>query len=125
MKLPIVEVRIQYEHDVVACRQRARQIAEAMGMDPQHQTRLATAVSEIARNAFMYARGGRAEFFLEGATAPQLLCVRISDKGSGIPGVDQILERGYRSNTGMGLGITGARRLMDSFSIATEPGKGT
>jgi signal transduction histidine kinase/CheY-like chemotaxis protein len=123
--LRILEVRIQYEDDVVACRQRARQIGEAAGLEPQQQTRLATAVSEIARNAFMYAGGGTAEFFLEGTTAPQLLCVRISDKGRGIPNIDQVLDGSYRSNTGMGLGIVGARRLMDTFSVATQPEKGT
>jgi signal transduction histidine kinase/CheY-like chemotaxis protein len=125
MTLPILTVRIQYEHDVVACRQRARQIAEALGMEPQQQTRLATAVSEIARNAFTYAGGGRAEFYLEGATAPQLLSVSVVDEGKGIAHLDDVLDGRYRSETGMGLGIVGARRLMDRFHIETSRGKGT
>src|ERR1700688_1512422 len=104
MTLPILTVRIQYEHDVVACRQRARQIAAALGFEPQQQTRLATAVSEIARHAFVYAGGGRAVFFLEGATPPQILSVRIADDGRGIPKLDEILNGSYRSATGMGLG---------------------
>ena len=64
MSIPILSVRVQYEHDVVAARQRTRQLAEALGFDTQQQTRLATAVSEIARNAFNYANGGRIELAL-------------------------------------------------------------
>ena len=121
----LLTLHICYEDDVVACRQRARQVAEVLGFDPQQQTRLATAVSEIARNAFNYAGGGRAEFLLEGNTAPQLLRIRIWDEGKGIANVDEILEGRYRSATGMGLGIIGAKRLMDQFAITSSPGSGT
>ena len=125
MTLPLLTQRICYEDDVVACRQRARQVAEALGFDAQQQTRVATAVSEIARNAFNYVGKGNAEFFLEGNTAPQLLRIRICDEGRGIPNVDEILEGRYRSATGMGLGIIGAKRLMDQFTITSSPGRGT
>jgi signal transduction histidine kinase/CheY-like chemotaxis protein len=125
VKLPILSVRIQYEPDVVAARQRTRQLAEELGFDSQQQTRLATAVSEIARNAYVYARGGKVDFSLEGATAPQLFSIRVSDPGPGIPHIEQVLSGRYRSETGMGLGILGAQRLMDRFHIETAPGKGT
>ena len=125
MSLPILTVRVQYEHDVVASRQRAKQVAEVLGFETQQQTRLATAVSEIARNAFAYAGGGKVEFLLEGSTVPQLLTVRISDEGRGIPNLEEVLEGRYRSQTGMGLGLLGARRLMDQFSVVCPPGKGT
>ena len=125
MSIPVLSVRVQYEHDVVAARQRTRQLAEALGFDAQQQTRLATAVSEIARNAFNYAGGGRVEFSLEGNTAPQLFSVRVIDTGPGIPHLDQILSGRYRSGTGMGLGIIGAQRLMDRFCIEAATGKGT
>ena len=125
MSVGILSVRVQYEHDVVAARQRTRQLAQALGFDTQQQTRLATAVSEIARNAFHYAGGGRVEFSLEGNTAPQLLSVRVMDNGPGIPHLDEILSGRYRSGTGMGLGIIGAQRLMDRFRIDSTPGKGT
>ncbi len=125
MNLPVLSVRLQYEHDVVAARQRAKQIAELLGFDSQQQTRLATAVSEIARNAFAYAGGGKVEFSVEGATSPQLFLIRISDKGPGIPMLDQILEGSYRSKTGMGLGMVGAQRLMDRFTVSTRLGAGT
>jgi len=123
--LPILSAEIRYEQDVVSARHRTRQIAARLGFDPQQQTRLATAVSEIARNAFQYGRGGRIEFFLESQTAPQILLVRISDQGPGISNLDRILEGKYSSRTGMGLGILGARRLMDRFEIRSGSPRGT
>jgi anti-sigma regulatory factor (Ser/Thr protein kinase) len=125
VSFPILSLAVRYEHDVVAARQRARQIAGLLGFDAQDQTRIATAVSEIARNAFAYAGGGRVEFLVEGQTAPQLFLVRISDQGPGIADLPQILEGDYRSSTGMGLGLVGARRLMDHFDISSTPGRGT
>jgi len=109
----------------VAARQRARQIARLLGFDAQDQTRISTAVSEIARNAFTYARGGRVEYVLEGKTTPQLFIIRISDSGSGIADLKTILDGRYRSQTGMGLGIIGSRRLVDHFEVESTPGKGT
>src|SRR5580658_6029021 len=123
--LPILKAEIRYEQDVVSARQRTRQIAALLSFDGQQQTRLATAVSEIARNAFQYAGGGRVEFSLEGQTAPQIFLVRISDHGPGIPDLDRILNGQYASRTGMGLGILGARRLMDRFEIHSSAGTGT
>ena len=76
VKLDVLSVNIGREHDVVNARQRARQVAELLGFDVQDQTRIATAVSEIARNAFRYAGGGRVEFAVEGRSAPQLLVDR-------------------------------------------------
>ena len=113
MNLPILSLTIHYEHDTVAARQRARQIARLLGFDSQDQTRIATAVSEIARNAFNYAGGGKVEYSLEGRTAPQLFLMKVSDSGPGIRNLNTILEGRYQSQTGMGLGIIGARRLMD------------
>src|SRR5256885_2196555 len=120
----ILSVAIKYEHDVVAARQRTRQIAESLGFDAQDQTRIATAVSEIARNAYSYAGGGRVDFLVEGRTQPQLLVVRVADGGPGITNLQDVLDGRYRSDTGMGLGIVGARRLMDQFQIESS-GAGT
>ncbi len=125
MSINILSVAIQYEHDTVTARQRARQIARLLGFDPQDQTRISTAVSEIARNAFTYGHGGRVEFQLEGRTAPQLFIMKVSDTGAGIRDLQTILEGRYHSKTGMGLGIVGARRLMDQFEIESAPGHGT
>ncbi len=125
MTLPILSSEIRYEQDVVSARQRTRQIAGLLGFDAQQQTRLATAVSEIARNAFQNGGGGRVEFGVEGLTVPQLFMIRISDRGPGIARLEDILNGQYRSQTGMGLGILGARRLMDRFEIKSSPGAGT
>jgi len=121
----ILSLALHAERDVVLARQRARQIAGLLGFDTQDQTRIATAVSEIARNAVTYARGGKIAFRLEGATPPQVLVVEVTDEGPGIAELAGILEGRYRSPTGMGVGIVGARRLMDQFDIATRAGGGT
>jgi signal transduction histidine kinase/CheY-like chemotaxis protein len=125
MTQALLTLAIEAERDVVLARQRARRIAELLGFDPQDQTRIATAVSEIARNAFNYARRGRVEFVVEGRTAPQLFRVQVSDAGPGVADLDTVLSGAYRSPTGMGLGIVGARRLMDQFDIESISGKGT
>ena len=124
-QIALLSVAMHTEHDVVSARQRARQVGALLGLDAQDQTRVATAVSEIARNAVQYGGGGRVEFSVEGATVPQLLLVRVTDQGPGIRNLRDILEGRYRSRTGMGLGILGARRLMDQFQIDSEPGRGT
>ncbi len=125
MSRSIINVALKYEDDVVAARQRARQIAGLFGFDAQDQTRIATAVSEIARNAFRYAKNGMVEFLVEGQTSPQVLLIRVTDSGPGIPDLKRILEGRYESHTGMGLGIIGAKRLMDQCEIDSEQGKGT
>jgi len=125
MSKALLTVAVQYEQDVVVSRQRARQIAGLLGFDGQDQTRIATAVSEIARNAYRYAGGGKVEFSLEGESLPQVLHVRISDKGPGIPDVAHVLSGRYRSTTGMGIGLIGAHRLMDRVEVRSERGKGT
>ena len=123
--LPIHTVKITSEPDVVLARPRARQLARLVGFDAQDQTRIATAVSEIARNAYVYAGGGHVEFLIEGQTAPQLFAVRVVDQGPGIPHLDVVLSGQYQSSTGMGLGLVGARRLMDVFDVDSTPGCGT
>jgi signal transduction histidine kinase/CheY-like chemotaxis protein len=121
----VVTVALKFEDDIVLARQRARQLARLLGFDAQDQTRIATSVSEIARNAFRYAGGGKVEFGVEGRTTPQLFEIVVSDEGPGIARLSDILDGSYRSSTGMGLGIIGARRLMDQFEITSAPGKGT
>ena len=121
MSKPLLALEIRLEHDVVLARQRARQIAGLLGFESQDQTRIATAVSEIARNAFQYAGGGKVEFLLDGKDTPALL-LRVSDRGPGIGDVQTILDGRYHSPTGMGLGLVGARRLMDRFDLHSAPG---
>ena len=124
MNLKLMRTEIRYERDVVLARQRARAVAAALKFDVQAQTRLATAVSEIARNAFQYAGGGWIDFEIdEGAS--RMLMVSVHDRGRGIPNLDEILAGKYVSKTGMGLGIIGAKRLLDHFHIASNREGGT
>jgi signal transduction histidine kinase len=116
----LLTVVLKGDSDFVLARQRAKQIAGILGFENQDQTRIATAVSEIARNAFEYAGGGRAEFFVDRVPQPQFRIV-ISDKGKGIDSIEAIYEGSYASASGMGLGIVGARRLLDSFDLKTSP----
>src|SRR5512133_3579324 len=122
MKLPVISSPVEVERDVVVARQFASQLAELLGYDVQDRTRIATAVSEIARNAYNYAGRGRVDFAVDlPDSADPSLRITISDSGPGIADVDRILRGRYASTTGMGLGIIGARRLMDGFGI--EAGK--
>jgi signal transduction histidine kinase len=116
---------LRADGDVVVARQRARQVAEQVGMEGQDLVRFATAVSEMARNAFRYAGGGRIDFDVEGAPGEQDVVARITDTGPGIPHLDEVLEGRYVSSTGMGMGIVGTRRLMDRFDLRSVPGQGT
>ncbi len=123
MRITILTIAIQAEHDLVLVRQRCRQFARQLGLDTNRQTRLATAVSEISRNAFQYAGGGKVELIVDRDQAQ--LMVRVSDSGPGIRNLDKILAGSYQSETGLGLGVTGARRLVDEFEIESKPGVGT
>jgi len=125
MTIRLLTSALNVQSDVVGARQRARQLAELLGFDGREQTRIATSVSEIARNAFRYAGGGRVEFEIEGETAPQLLVIRVLDEGPGIARLDEVLDGTYRSDTGMGIGLIGSRRLMDRWEIDSAPGEGT
>ena len=94
MSVRILSVSIRSEHDTVAARQRARQIARLLGFDAQDQTRISTAVSEIARNAFNYAGGGYVEYSIEGTVAPQLFLIKVTDSGPGIRNLINIDQYG-------------------------------
>ena len=118
---PLLSVAVTREHDVVLARQRARQVAAALGFDITEQTRISTAVSEIARNAYSYAGGGRVLFAIEGTHPPQVLTIAVSDKGPGIARLDEVMSGSYRSATGMGLGCTDVADI-DYETIITYTG---
>jgi signal transduction histidine kinase/CheY-like chemotaxis protein len=118
-------ISLHFEYDLVAARRRARQIAALLGFDEQDQTRIATVASEIARNALRYGGGGRVEFGVDRDGSPAALVMTVTDRGPGIRNLDEVLNGQYESQTGMGIGIVGARRLMDDLQISTKPGQGT
>jgi signal transduction histidine kinase len=124
MHTPLLNLQVSSEHDVVRARQRARQIADGLRFDLQGQTKFVTAVSEIVRNAFRYAGGGQVSFALIQDGSPAVEVV-VNDKGPGIPDLPAVLEGRYRSVTGLGMGIVGARRLMERMDINSVPGEGT
>jgi signal transduction histidine kinase/CheY-like chemotaxis protein len=121
MNMVISTLLLRNERDVVQARQRAREIAAMLGFDNQGQIRLATATSEMARNAFRYAREGKVNFGVS-MQEPQTFQIEISDRGPGIRNLSEIMEGRYRSETGLGVGIVGTKRLMDSFSIESSHG---
>jgi signal transduction histidine kinase/DNA-binding response OmpR family regulator len=118
--LSIFTVRLRHERHVVHARQRAREIAALLGFEHQEQIRLATAASEIARNAFRYAQNGAVDFLVLDE-APQLFSICVTDSGPGISNLNDILDGRYVSRTGLGNGIIGTRRLMDRFHIESSP----
>jgi signal transduction histidine kinase len=129
-KRSILRVTLALETDFLLARQRAKQIAGLLGFDLQDQTRVATAVSEIARNAWEYGYGGQVEFLLDPAgeplksgalTATPRLRIVVSDRGPGIPHLEEIWSGVYQSPTGMGIGLSGTRRLLDDLEIVTSP----
>ena len=121
----LLTIVIGTETDIVLARSRTRRLAELIGFDPQDQTRITTAVSEIARNAYEYAAGGQIAFHVIGKALAQSFVIEVRDRGAGIANLADVLAGTHRSATGMGVGLIGARRLMDSFDITSRPGEGT
>jgi len=109
--------------DVIVCRQRAREITVAIGFGLADQTRLATAVSELVRNALEHGGGGCCKIMPCDKDGRHGICVTIVDSGPGIDDIDQAMQDGFTSNGGMGLGLPAAKRLVHEMSIESEPGK--
>lgn len=127
--MPIAEatLAIDGEDGIVASRQRAREVARQLGFGAVDQSRIATAVSELARNVARYATDGRGAVAIRELDASGRVGVEIvvSDEGPGIADVAQALSDGFTSGGGMGMGLPGARRLMDEMTIESAPGQGT
>ena len=119
---PLSSISLHFEYDLVAARRRARQIAGLLGFDDQDQTRIATVASEIARNALRYGGGGRIEFGIDNREGVDALTMSVVDRGPGIKNLDDVLSGRHESKTGMGIGLVGARRLMDDLQVSTAPG---
>jgi serine/threonine-protein kinase RsbT len=116
---------LKAEHDIVLARQAVRKMTIELGFSLVEQTKMVTAASEIARNTLIYGGGGTLtwEMLLDGAKKG--LRLRFEDKGPGIPNVDLAMTDGWTSGTGMGMGLTGAKRLVNEFDLDTRPGEGT
>ncbi|PYE53812.1 ATP-binding protein [Deinococcus yavapaiensis] len=123
--MKLLTVHVQSEQDLVDARGRAKHLAGALGLGPQEQARVATVVSELARNALRYAGGGTVEFHVDTNAAPLTLSMTVSDRGPGIRQLDKVLSGTYASTTGLGVGLLGSKRLMDTFDVRARPGGGT
>ena len=119
-----VQIPIRVDADIVTARRGARELAAKIGLTPTELTVLATAVSEVARNIVRFA--GPGQIVVELVDQPRRgVCIVARDAGPGIADVEQALKDGYSTYHGLGLGLPGARRLMDEFSIVSEVGRGT
>jgi serine/threonine-protein kinase RsbT len=115
-------VPIRQTSDVVLARSFARKVACDIGFGIADQTRLATAVSELARNVMQYAGEGFCEVTDVSDEKLMGLRILIEDHGSGIPDIDKAMKDGYSTSGGLGAGLPGTRRLMDEFAIESQPG---
>jgi serine/threonine-protein kinase RsbT len=119
-------IAIESDADVVTARQRARALAVGLEMPSTDQTLLATAISEIARNITTYAQRGEVVIdVVRDDSGRRGVRVVASDDGPGIEDLERALTDGYTTGGGLGLGLPGARRLVDEFHIKTAPGEGT
>jgi len=116
---------IDIEFDLVKIRQVVRKISKEMQFDIVAQTKLLTAVSELARNVFDYV--GKGEVIVEevGDSLKIGLKITVIDNGPGIPDIDRAMSGGFSTSKGLGKGLSGTKKLMDEFSIQSEVGKGT
>jgi serine/threonine-protein kinase RsbT len=116
---------ISADQDVVRVRQLVRTAAVSAKLSLVDQTKLVTAASELARNTLVYGGGGSVEITLVDSDRRRGVRILFADSGPGIADVDQALTDGYTTGSGLGLGLSGARRLVDEFDIETEVGRGT
>jgi serine/threonine-protein kinase RsbT len=118
-------IAIESDADVVTARQRARELAADLELSSTDQTLLATAISEVARNITTYATRGEVLVSIVHDDNRRGIRVVARDQGPGIEDIGRALQDGYTTGGGLGLGLPGARRLVDDFSIDSAPGQGT
>ncbi|HEX5203864.1 anti-sigma regulatory factor [Paractinoplanes rhizophilus] len=118
-------IAVGSDQDVVRVRQLVRTVAVAAKLSLVDQTKLVTAASELARNTLVYGRGGTVQVTRVDNGRRQGIQIVFADQGPGIADLDLALTDGYTTGNGLGLGLSGARRLVDEFSIDTAVGRGT
>ncbi|MCM3612327.1 anti-sigma regulatory factor [Planomicrobium okeanokoites] len=118
-------VEIQTEWDIVAARQLGRNVAKELGFGTVDQARITTAISELARNIYLYAGQGRIEIQRLTENGINGILIIAADNGPGIPDIRKVMEDGFSTSGGLGAGLPGVKRLMDDFKIETTLGEGT
>jgi serine/threonine-protein kinase RsbT len=116
---------IRSDLDIVIARTMARDLAKSLGFGAIDQARIATAVSELARNIFLYAGTGTVTIRAIERTSRKGMEILCEDQGPGIADVNMVMQDGYSTSRGMGMGLPGAKRLMDEFDIRSQEGMGT
>ena len=118
-------VAIDHDYDIVAARRKARELATQVGFSGSDLTIIATAISEVARNIVVYASRGEIVLSAVQRGVRRGILVVAVDQGPGIPDIPRAMRDGFSTGKSLGLGLPGAKRLMDEFEIASEVGKGT
>lgn len=116
---------LRSEPDIVASRQLVRRLTQELKFSLVDQTKMITAASELSRNTLIYGGGGDMEWALVQEGARNGLRLSFVDQGPGIPDLDLALKDGWTSGGGMGMGLSGSKRLVNEFEIDTGPGRGT
>jgi serine/threonine-protein kinase RsbT len=118
------QMPVTSEPDVVTVRRRVREVATKLGFTLVDQTKMVTAASELARNTLIHGGGGKME--ITTLNGPRVgLRLTFEDQGQGIPDIQLALRDGFTTGAGLGLGLGGAKRLVNEFNIASQVGKGT
>jgi serine/threonine-protein kinase RsbT len=116
---------LRSEHDIVLARQLVRKLTQELAFSLVDQTKMVTAASELARNALIYGRGGTMHWEILQGESARGLKLMFADEGPGIPNIDLAMTDGWTSGTGLGMGLSGARRLVNDFHIDSRVGAGT
>jgi serine/threonine-protein kinase RsbT len=119
------ELPLHSDHDIVLARQAVRRLTQQLGFSLVDQTKMVTACSELARNALVHGNGGSLLWEVLEEPMRRGLRLAFADRGPGIPNMDLALTDGWTSGTGLGMGLTGARRLVNEFAIESKVGAGT
>ena len=119
------ELPLRNDHDVVLARQAVRRMTQQLAFSLVDQTKMVTAASELARNAVIYGGGGILAWEMLEASGRHGLRLSFIDRGPGIANLELALTDGWSSGRGLGMGLTGARRLVNEFEIDSKPGVGT
>ncbi|MFD3508143.1 ATP-binding protein [Nocardia sp. NPDC058666] len=120
-----VAIAVKVSGDIVIARQAGSELAADLGFTITDRTMISTAISEIARNITSYAGSGEIRLLIDVREGRRALIVQAEDQGPGIRDIPRALEDGYSTGRGLGLGLPGARRLMDRLTIDSAPGRGT
>ena len=119
------EAPVRSEHDIVLARQQVRKLTQELKFSLVDQTKMVTAASELARNALIYGQGGTMYWDVISSDGRDGLRLKFADEGPGIPNLELAMTDGWTSGTGLGMGLTGTKRLVNEFDIDSQVGAGT